>query len=620
MGKVLGRLALGFLAVVVVVVLVAFLIWDWNWFRGMAEDEASVASGRETTIADLDVDWDWDAPRIILSDVHLANPDWATGDDMVSAQRIEIVVKLWDSIFGALELPELVFDQPVVALEKDGSGQANWDFGGNLAADAAAETMPEDRGDMPRIGSLIIRAGELSYVDPARQIDLSSTIETVTGGTDEGSVALSGEGTFEGRPFTLDVTGGSLLTLRDEADPYPLSIQAAVGATTMQAEGTVTRPFALAGLNTTFKIAGNDMAEVFPIFGIPLPPTKPYSLAGALDHEGNIWSFTGFSGVVGESDLNGDLRIDVGPDPAYMEADLNASNLDFADLSGFIGVDPDGETPVKESGRLLPDTPVDLERLRAMNMDVHFVADQIITPGYALSDMDATLSLQDGLALVDPVRFGIAGGYMAGTLRLDGREDIPAAGADLTIGQVALKDFFAGSQFVQEMGGRLDGRIGLDGRGASLADILATSDGRTALIMTEGTISAIMVELAGLDIAETLSLAITEGDTKVAIDCAAIDLEIAQGVGRTKTFLLNTADSFVAGQGTVDLTTETVDLVVQSDAKDFSLLSLNAPIYLEGPLAYPSIDVGAEIVISKIDWGDPEQGNALCDSLREALR
>ena len=618
MGKVLGRLALGFLAVVVV----AFLIWDWNWFRGMAEDEASAASGRETTIADLDVDWDWDwdAPRIILSDVHLANPDWATGDDMVSAQRIEIVVKLWDSIFGALELPELVFDQPVVALEKDGSGQANWIFGGNLAADAAAETMPEDRGDMPRIGSLIIRAGELSYVDPARQIDLSSTIETVTGGTDEGSVALSGEGTFEGRPFTLDVTGGSLLTLRDEADPYPLSIQAAVGATTMQAEGTVTRPFALAGLNTTFKIAGNDMAEVFPIFGIPLPPTKPYSLAGVLDHVGNIWSFTGFSGVVGESDLNGDLRIDVGPDPAYMEADLNASNLDFADLSGFIGVDPDGETPVKESGRLLPDTPVDLERLRAMNMDVHFVADQIITPGYALSDMDATLSLQDGLALVDPVRFGIAGGYMAGTLRLDGREDIPAAGADLTIGQVALKDFFAGSQFVQEMGGRLDGRIGLDGRGASLADILATSDGRTALIMTEGTISAIMVELAGLDIAETLSLAITEGDTKVAIDCAAIDLVIAQGVGTTKTFLLNTADSFVAGQGTVDLTTETVDLVVQSDTKDFSLLSLNAPIYLEGPLADPSIDVGAEVVIPKIDWGDPEQGNALCDSLREALR
>lgn len=169
------------------------------------------------------------------------------------------------------------------------------------------------------------------------------------------------------------------------------------------------------------------------------------------------------------------------------------------------------------------------------------------------------------------------------------------------------------------MGGLLRGRIGLEGSGPSLAAMLGRGDGRLALVMTQGTISAVMVELSGLDIAEYLALELSGGDVTLPIECLAVDFDIVDGVGSSRTLLLDTSDSFIAGEGSIDLDRETVDLVVVSDPKDFSLLSLNAPIYVEGSFIDPAVSVGAEVVVPNIDFGDAGAGDGLCESLKENL-
>jgi len=612
-------LALAALAgLIVVAVIVVVVVWDWNWFRDRLQSEASQRSGRETTIGNIDVDWDWSVLRIVLDDVNFANADWAREPVMFHADRLEVSIRIWDALGGDVILPALVLRKPVIALEVDGDGTANWDLGGNLAADAAAEALPEDRTEMPAIGRLVIEDGELGYRDAGQGIDLAGKVATATGDAGD-EIHLEGDGSFEGRDFAIAFTGGSVLDLREADKPYPVTLSAHVGATSADLSGTLTDPFELTGMNITFAIAGDDMAEVFPIFGIPLPHTRPYRLEGALDHAGDIWSFSNFAGVVGDSDLNGDLEIDAGQEPAFMTADLWSQSLSFADLAGFVGATPGGEGDDLADGKLFPETPVDLERLRAMNMDVHFVAEHIDTPGFAFETMDATLDLQDGLAVVDPLRFGIAQGEVAGSLTLDGRTDVPAAALDMTIERVAIAEFFKNSDFAREMGGLLRGRIGLAGTGPSLAAMLARGDGRLAMVMTEGTISAVMVELSGLDIAEYLALELSEGDVKLPIDCLAVDFDVVAGIGTSRTLLLDTSDSFIAGEGTVNLDQETVDLVIVADPKDFSLLSLNAPIYVEGPFIDPAVSVGVEVVLPKIDFGNAEAGDGLCESLKENL-
>ena len=50
-----------------------------------------------------------------------------------------------------------------------------------------------------------------------------------------------------------------------------------------------------------------------------------------------VWSFSNFSGRVGDSDLSGTIRVDTGPKRPVMKADLVSNLLDFDDLAGFIG-------------------------------------------------------------------------------------------------------------------------------------------------------------------------------------------------------------------------------------------------------------------------------------------
>lgn len=58
-------------------------------------------------------------------------------------------------------------------------------------------------------------------------------------------------------------------------------------------------------LRLNLHITGPNAALLAPILNVPLPRTRPYTLSGDLVHEGAVWRFDAFSGVVGGSDLTG---------------------------------------------------------------------------------------------------------------------------------------------------------------------------------------------------------------------------------------------------------------------------------------------------------------------------
>src|SRR4029077_290881 len=93
------------------------------------------------------------------------------------------------------------------------------------------------------------------------------------------------------------------------------------------------------------------MANLYPLIRLVFPSTPPYRLKGHLKHDGKVWSFSNFSGRVGDSDLSGNIRVDTAPKRPFMKADLVSNLLDFDDLAGFIGGKPGtaaGETASEE--------------------------------------------------------------------------------------------------------------------------------------------------------------------------------------------------------------------------------------------------------------------------------
>ena len=110
----------------------------------------------------------------------------------------------------------------------------------------------------------------------------------------EGSFTLDGSGTYRNAPFTIKLKGGSLNDLRETTKPYDLDASAAVGKTKVSVKGTVTNPFKLTDMNLKMTADGDNAQDLYPIFGIPAPPTPPYHLVGTLDRDGKAWLFKNF--------------------------------------------------------------------------------------------------------------------------------------------------------------------------------------------------------------------------------------------------------------------------------------------------------------------------------------
>lgn len=598
-------LVAGLVGLVILGSLVLVLVWDWNYVRGIVNDRGSAATGRDFAVeGDIDVDLTW-PPRVTLNDIRLGNPDWASDPNMAEIETLTFIIAVLDLLVGRVNLPELTIAAPHLSLEQTADGTANWTF---TPLDAAA---PEDRDSFPIIGRLRIDDGFLRYRDAARNIDLESRLATVRGDGGDGDdrIELSGTGTLEGRAFELSVLAGALLTLRDEDVPYPLDADLTVGPTRVQASGTLTAPLQLTGMDMELTLSGQDAGDLFPIFGVPVPDTPPYDVSGRLTRDGAVWSFSDFSGNVGDSDLAGVLSFDTSGDRLFISGDLTSSVLDFDDLGPIVGAPVatgEGETASDtqkeiaaaygQREQLLPDAPIDFARVRSVDAEIAFKGESIVAPGLPLDTVELQLDLKDGVLKLEPVTVGVAGGQVTADIEINAQKDEVASWYNVRLRGFRLESFIPDGHAV----GEIVGRAQVQALGNSVAEAAGNADGEVSLILEDGEISNLAVELIGLDVMESLGILAAEESGRAPIRCAIASFSIDQGVGTAQALVIDTADSTVTGEGTIDLDTETVDLELLAHPKDPSLFSARAPIHVEGSFRAVSVTPDAAALAVRI--------------------
>jgi AsmA family protein len=591
---------------------------DQNKAKKYISAGVSKATGRQLSInGDLKLDLGW-ISRVSASQIQFENAQWSKHPQMVEVGLVDVQIDLWQLLSEfRLVLPTVTISQPKVILEKNAEGSANWEF---RAATAVTEpVVPEQRTEFPVIEKLIVKDGTFLFDDQEtnNQLELKLTQAEAAGFLEE-PVKLKAEGTYQKLPLTLSLDGGSYQNLRSSKQPYPLQINLGMGKVKAKIDGNLTDPLAMKGEDVTLDIQGDDMANLFPLIHLVFPSTPPYRLKGHLKHEGEVWSFSNFSGRVGGSDLSGTIRVDTEPKRPVMKADLVSNLLDFNDLAGFIGGTPgtaSGETASekeqqeraaveKESDRIFPDQPYSLERLRAMDADVRLRAKRILAPKLPIDDLNAKLSLNNGVLKFEPAVFGVANGRMEIYSTFDASKRLPKVNIDARLKQLDLKRFLANSAFAQKTIGPIGGRINISGTGESFRELMATASGNTFLVMSGGEISELLVELAGLDVAHTLGV-VVRGDKPIPIRCALLDLQGENGQMDVQTLVFDTANSIVSGEGKIDLRDEKVNIVVIPEPKNFSPLSLRSFIRVTGGFknvsAFPDpIKTGTDSLFKKI--------------------
>ena len=572
-------IALGALVVLIVAV---FLAWDWNWFKPLVERTASSAMGRTVRVERLDASL-WNM-TLEASGIVIGNPEgFAENSRFGTVDRIALTLDPKSIFQDRFHIPALIIDHPVGDLGRDKSGKANWVFG---SPQRKEENAVEKSKPPPLLGSVIINDGHIHIVDPKSKSDFKIDIDTEEPkGGGEPQLVLDAKGTYVDEPITTHFRGGSLLSLRDPNKPYPIDLSAEHGRTRVVVKGSVQDPSSFAGANVTVRLEGNNLSELSHLIAVPLAPTPPYSLAGKLDYAKGRVHFDDFAGKVGSSDLKGNFRVDPGKERPMVTADMTSDNVDLADLSGFIGGEPEKAQPERAS--FLPDKPLNLDAVRNNDFDVKYRAKQIKGRSIPMDDLQAHLVIRDGVIDLDPLNFGIGQGKLASSIDLNARQDPPLAKAEIDLQQVDLRRIMQSTKTF-EGAGLIGGHGVLEGHGASLAEMLGTSNGDIKFFMSGGDMSALLVNLAGLDFGNSLLSALGLPQ-KAVVRCMVSDFAVENGVMNTRLLVLDTTEANVVGRGTINLRDEQLDYRIETDPKKPSIGSVPAPINITGPMKKPVI-------------------------------
>lgn len=563
-------------------------ISNWNWLRGPLSRQVAATTGRALTIrGDLEIHLGWPHTRIRAADVTFANPPWAQADNMFTVRNVSLDLAVSPLFRRAIVFDGVRLERASVFLEKNTDGRKNWLLDRKQTDDKAQVV----------INHLAVMDGRIIYHDQGENTRLEARIATRDRLQEAADYPLTFQvsGRYRGQALEAEGSGDSVLALRNSTAPYRLRVAGRVGSTHIRAEGRMTNLLQVSAVDLQIKLRGDNLARLYPLLGIVIPDTPPYTTEGRLRHAEKWWRYEKFYGTVGRSDIGGTLQIDTQGRRPYLTGALSSRNLDLTDLGPVIGASSasnrQNENKAPPTGRVLPAIPFRTARWDRMNANVRLKAQSIKrAASQPISHLDTRLQLRDAVVTLDPLRFGVAGGTLSGMIRLDGSKQPIRAKADLKARKISLVHLFPATDRDKTSLGQVSGNLALHGRGDTVAAMLGSADGNLAVVVKGGEISKLMMETVSLHLLEMLQLKLT-GDKSITIRCGIADFGVKQGVMHANTLVLDTHIVRIDGQGQIDLGEEQLDLTIVPQTKKMSLIALRTPIHVEGSFVKPQIAI-----------------------------
>ncbi|WP_250513236.1 AsmA family protein [Caballeronia sp. INDeC2] len=415
------------------------------------------------------------------------------------------------------------------------------------------------------------------------------------------------KGTYNGGKVSGDGKLGGVLAVQDATRPFPVQADVRLGDTHIAFVGTVTDPAHLAALDLRLWIQAVSMAHLYPFTGVTLPETPPFAtegrLTGQFREDGNVFHYENFTGRVGGSDINGSL-VYAGKKPRpLLQGELVSHLLQFKDLAPIIGADSNaskakrGETEKQPTSKALPTEEFKTDRWKAIDADVKFTGERIVKdPDLPITNLYTHVLMTNGVLSFEPLKFGVAGGSLASNIHLDGSAAPLKGRVSAQARHLKLKQLFPTVKTMQSALGEINGDAALSATGNSPAALAATSNGEVKALITQGTVSRLYMEAAGLNVANVVYEKLF-GKRDVNINCAAADFVVTDGVLDSRVFALDTDDAVINVDGTINLKTEDMDLGIHPHTKGLRIFSLRSPLYVKGTFKDPHVGVSPVLAL-----------------------
>ncbi|MEQ9446439.1 MAG: AsmA family protein, partial [Rhodospirillaceae bacterium] len=293
---------------------------------------------------------------------------------------------------------------------------------------------------------------------------------------------------------------------------------------------------------------------------------------------------------LGEFDFDTDLNVDLSAARPKISGSITSETLDLTKLP---------PTEDVASAKLFPSDPIPMDGLKVVDVDLDIqVARLILQKSLAFTNLKTNIKLVDG-RLVQSQTAEIAGGTLKSDIQFtapSGVVTISSNGTGISAERIA-KDLEATDVITQ---GLLDYELSLNGRGLSVAALMASLDGSVIGGMGEARIRNDAINLAGADFISQLISNINpfmaQEDFTVA-QCAVVNLQVQDGIARTDKGIAFVSDRIeVTSSGNINLADEKIDLNIRPKAKEglgVGMGKLTQVVKISGSLSNPGIGFDA---------------------------
>jgi uncharacterized protein involved in outer membrane biogenesis len=331
---------------------------------------------------------------------------------------------------------------------------------------------------------------------------------------------------------------------------------------------------------------GESLASLGAVADAELPPLGPYDVSTRVQMDGQTVTISDLVAKVGGSDLAGQATVNLG-EPMTVSANLSSQVLDLADFTEE-GAEEPAAAAGEESPYVFTEDPLPLEALQGTNADVKLTAGTLkLQDKMALENLDLTLSLAGGRLQVAPLVAGFSGGSLEANVDLDGGKATPTLvalvkGAGIDYGQL-LKDM----EIDETVQGTLDLDIDLKGAGGSMRAIAAGLNGKTEIVSNEGVVSNRLMKIVGVGLGDIMG-PLFGGEDNTKLHCIVSRFDVENGLATSRAMIFDSEAFTVTGAGTVDLTTEKLDLSMDTSTRETSIANLAVPFNIKGTLKSPT--------------------------------
>lgn len=569
------HVAAGGIAALLALGLIILAMMPWGSFKSAIEHGLSDRFGRPVTIGSARrLDSFSLTPTIEIRDLRIPQAVWAGSGDLARIERTRIRFSAFQLLIGRFRPGMLDIDGAHLLLVRDAERRENWVKPGD-------DKPGGGEGSPLALKGLRIARSTILYRDAFqdRSFALRIGADPATG------VTISGDGKVRGEPVTITAHGPAIEGAAGKPWPFEARIDGA--ALTMKVKGLADTPLDFHHMTLDIAARADDLKFVDAMIEAGLFGTRPVTLSGHVRRDGTHWVVTAVKGMIGRSDIAGQVVVDKVDGRTKIKGSVASNALDFGDFVSREGAAQAQALQRQIGPRLVPDTRINLRRISHSDGVIDFSARRLVGQGSALTSMRGTLSIDHQLLIVSPFTLQLTRGAITGSMRVDQHDGraVPLVTIDLALAGSDIPALAGGGG---EVSGRVDGRAKLTGSGSTIREAVGASDGSVGLVARDGSLPAKVASELGFDALRSL---FGEEDDRAGLRCVVLRLAVRKGVGTVDPLLIDTSASQSTGKGTISFPSEALALRLTGAPKRNALVRLPGAIDVRGTIREPQVAV-----------------------------